>query len=100
IAAWRVPLRCIFQFQPVDQCACPAAGCPARWNDNCLNRRQRKLPAMNRSEADGAHDGGESAEVSERADEALLLFEDGRYVGAKMGDSITKGVIVQDAVRK
>lgn len=55
---------------------------------------------MNRSEADGAHDGGESAEVSKRADEALLLFEDGRYVGAKMGDSITKGVIVQDAVRK
>ncbi|MGN7713560.1 hypothetical protein [Agrobacterium radiobacter] len=55
---------------------------------------------MTRSEADGAHDGGERAEVSKRADEALLLFEDGRYVGAKMGDSTTKGVIVQDAVRK
>ncbi|EHH04111.1 MULTISPECIES: hypothetical protein [Agrobacterium] len=55
---------------------------------------------MTRSEADGAHDGGERAEVSKRADEALLLFEDGRYVGAKIGDSIIKGGIVQDAVRK
>ncbi|MGV1985678.1 hypothetical protein ACQZ5N_03595 [Agrobacterium sp. 22-221-1] len=55
---------------------------------------------MDRCDAHCAHDGGECAEVSERANEALLLFEGGRYVGAKIGDSITKGIVVQDSVRK
>ncbi|MCZ7852627.1 MULTISPECIES: hypothetical protein [Agrobacterium] len=69
-------------------------------NDDCLHRRQRKLPAMDRCDAHRAHDSGECAEISKRADEALLLFEGGRYVAAKMGDGITEGIVVQDSVRK
>ncbi|MBA4775433.1 MULTISPECIES: hypothetical protein [Agrobacterium] len=55
---------------------------------------------MDRCDAHRAHDSGECAEISKRADEALLLFEGGRYVAAKMGDGITEGIVVQDSVRK